>query len=103
MVCAVVSLCVCSYCPDWAAALDCPVLADNKMIADSRPSLILMPLVDLLCRCVDVRLSCVVNDNHVRFRALGQIAKAQIRFLDFNFLHYVFLLSLSYRMTGSIC
>ena len=98
----VVSLCVCPDCPDGTAALDRPVFADDEVVADPRPSLILMPLVDLLCRCVDVCLSRVVDDDHVCFRPFRQFPEIQIRLLDVDSFH-VLLLSRFRRMADVIC
>ena len=70
---------MCTDSAHGASFLDRAVLADEKVVADARPAIVQMPLMDSRSGDICVRVADVMNDDAVRDKAVFECAKGEIR------------------------
>ena len=64
--------------------LDDAVLVHDEVIADARPTVLQMPLVNRRCRHLAIRVADMVQDDAVREAALVKLQELQIRLHDMH-------------------
>ena len=65
-------------------ALDDAVLVHDEVIADARPTVLQMPLVNRRCRHLAIRVADMVQDDAVREASLVELQERQIRLHDMH-------------------